>query len=46
MTILGVEKIPYFADFGLVDPKDYSYKGIYEGEVAFAKNESRRPISK
>ena len=35
MTILDVEKLPYFADFGLVAQKDY--KGIYEGKVAFAK---------
>ena len=39
MTILDVETIPYFADFGLVDLKDYSYKGIYEGKVTFAKQE-------
>ena len=37
MTILDVQNIPYFADFGLVDLKDYIYKGIYETEVAFAK---------
>ena len=39
MTILDVETIPCFADFGLVDLKDYIYKGIYEGKVAFAKQE-------
>ena len=37
MTILDVQNIPYFADFGLVDLKDYIYKGIYETEVAFAE---------
>ena len=37
MTILDVQNIPYFADFGLVDLKDYICKGIYETEVAFTK---------
>ena len=35
VTILDVEKLPYFADFGLVAQKNY--KGIYEGKVAFAE---------
>ena len=39
MTILDVETIPYFADFGLVGLKDYICKGIYEGKVAFARQE-------